>query len=204
MDEKKPLNIKTIILLVFFGVLLVFFIALKVGGWIKSNRTEVLNPNPSDNLSVSIFDDKTSGIINHFSSYQELQSFIEEQQKNSNDYRYTNTAKSFSNGSVSTGLENLAMDSADGLSVPVSSDESSNSSDSANLDFSSSNIQVTGVDEADIIKSDGKYIYAVVGQDVIIISAYPAEEAKVIKKINFTDSISDIYIQGDKLVVFGT
>jgi len=60
------------------------------------------------------------------------------------------------------------------------------------------------VDEADIIKSDGKYIYAVVGQDVIIISAYPAEEAKVIKKINFTDSISDIYIQGDKLVVFGT
>jgi len=204
MDEKKPLNIKTIILLVFFGVLLVFFIALKVGGWIKSNQTEVLNPNPSDNLSASIFDDKTSGIINHFSSYQELQSFIEEQQKNSNDYRYTNTAKSFSNGSVSTGLENLAMDSADGLSVPVSSDESSNSSDSTNLDFSSSNIQVTGVDEADIIKSDGKYIYAVVGQDVIIISAYPAEEAKVIKKINFTDSISDIYIQGDKLVVFGT
>lgn len=204
MDEKKPLNTKSLVFLIFFGVLLVFFVVLKVSDWIKSNQSEALNTNQPGNLSVSIFDDKTSGVVGHFSSYQELQSFIAEQQKNSDDYRYTNTTKSFSDGSVSTGIQNLSMESADDLAAPVSSDESANGSGSTDLDFSSSNIQVAGVDEADIIKSDGKYIYAVVGQDVVIVSAYPAEEAKVIKKINFTDSISDIYIQGDKLIVFGT
>ncbi len=202
MTEKKPLNPKTIILLVVFGIVLVFFVVIKIGNLIKSNHGEVVSNNLTS-INNSVFDDKNNGIVSHFSSYQELQEFISQQQNNSNNYRYAN-AKSFSAGS-----QNMALETVSDFSAPTSVNESgvnelSDGSQSANLDFSSSNIQVKGVDEADIIKSDGKYIYAVVGQDVFIVSSYPAEEAQVIKKISFSDSISDIYIQDNKLVVFGT
>ena len=74
----------------------------------------------------------------------------------------------------------------------------------AKPDFSSTNIQVEGVDEADMIKSDGKYIYHVVGRSVLIIDSYPAENARIVSAINLTDFIpNNIFINGDRLVIFG-
>ncbi|MBI2579222.1 MAG: beta-propeller domain-containing protein [Candidatus Aenigmarchaeota archaeon] len=71
-------------------------------------------------------------------------------------------------------------------------------------DYSTTNIQVAGVDEADIVKSDGKYIYAAAENGIAIIDAYPPESAKLLSYVNFTDSnVQEIYINGDKLVVFG-
>ncbi len=69
--------------------------------------------------------------------------------------------------------------------------------------YSRTNIQVEGVDEADIVKTDGKYIYAVSGSKVIILDAYPAENAKIVSQIDFNGSVSEIFINGDRLVVFG-
>ncbi|MCK4554450.1 beta-propeller domain-containing protein [Candidatus Parcubacteria bacterium] len=70
-------------------------------------------------------------------------------------------------------------------------------------DFSKTNVQVEGVDEADIIKTDGKYIYAVSQKNLFIVNAYPADQAKVIAKIAFESRPQDIYIQDNSLVVFG-
>lgn len=70
-------------------------------------------------------------------------------------------------------------------------------------DFSKTNVQVEGVDEADIIKTDGKYIYAVVNNNLFIISAYPAENAEILAKIKFESRPQDIYINDNNLVVFG-
>ena len=39
--------------------------------------------------------------------------------------------------------------------------------------YSTTNIQVAGVDEADIIKTDGHYIYTISGRNVSILMAYP-------------------------------
>ena len=47
--------------------------------------------------------------------------------------------------------------------------------DSAAFDYSRTNVQVEGVDEADIVKTDGKYIYVVSGQKVVIIDAASQE-----------------------------
>lgn len=74
-------------------------------------------------------------------------------------------------------------------------------------DFSQTNIQVEGVDEADIVKNDGKYIYLVKGRGVRIIDAYPASNLKEIAKIeddsdgNFT--AQELYVDGDRLVIIG-
>lgn len=49
--------------------------------------------------------------------------------------------------------------------------------------YSTTNIQVEGVDEADIIKNDGRYLYTVSGGRVHILEAYPAEKARVLSTI---------------------
>ena len=72
-------------------------------------------------------------------------------------------------------------------------------------DYSTTNVQVENVDEADIVKTDGKYIYYVTNGLVYIIES---EELKEISKIDFnTDkekfSPNDIYIKDNKLVVLG-
>ncbi|HDI13016.1 MAG TPA: hypothetical protein ENF64_02755, partial [Hadesarchaea archaeon] len=70
-------------------------------------------------------------------------------------------------------------------------------------DFSTTNIQVEGVDEADIVKSDGKYLYVVSGNEVIIIDAYPPEAARVVSIIPENKTPCELYINGNRLVVLG-
>ncbi len=66
-------------------------------------------------------------------------------------------------------------------------------------------MQVAGVDEADVVKSDGTYIYLVSGSKVIIARAYPAADASVVGSIDFPKtSPREIFIDGDRLLVFGT
>lgn len=69
--------------------------------------------------------------------------------------------------------------------------------------FSMTNIQVEGIDEADIVKNDGEYLYIVTGQEVAIVKASPAKSAKVLAKIIFNGRIQGLYINKNKLVVFG-
>ncbi|MFO7773867.1 MAG: beta-propeller domain-containing protein [Dehalococcoidia bacterium] len=68
-------------------------------------------------------------------------------------------------------------------------------------DYSATNIQVAGVDEADIVKTDGEHIYLVSENRVIIVKAYPPEEARVLSEIELEGMAMGIFINGDSLVV---
>jgi inhibitor of cysteine peptidase len=71
-------------------------------------------------------------------------------------------------------------------------------------DYSKTNIQVEGVDEADIVKTDGKYIYLILSDRIVIVDARPADEAKVLCEIKLQGQLSGMYINGDNLVIFET
>ena len=74
-----------------------------------------------------------------------------------------------------------------------------------NRDFSGTNNQVNGVDEADLLKTDGTYIYTISNQVLSITLAYPVNKAKVVSKLNFKDIYpSALFIEGDYMAVFGT
>lgn len=72
-------------------------------------------------------------------------------------------------------------------------------------EHSTTNVQVAGVDEADIVKNDGKYIYAISGNSLVIVAAYPAEEARVVSRTDLggNGNPSEMFIQGGKLVAIG-
>ena len=71
-------------------------------------------------------------------------------------------------------------------------------------DHSTTNVQVAGVDEPDFVKNDGKYIYVISGQTLTIVDAYPAASASVISKTEIADTPKDIFIDGNRLVLFTT
>ncbi len=72
----------------------------------------------------------------------------------------------------------------------------------SDLDYSTTNIQVEGVDEADIVKTDGEYAYVVSGNRLIILRAYPPKEARILSQISFDGPPIEILINNDKLAVF--
>ncbi len=70
---------------------------------------------------------------------------------------------------------------------------------SSNEDYSDTNVQVEGVDEADIVKTDGNYIYSV-KENKIYISDPNNGKPEVVSEINVGCDISEIYIHNNKLV----
>lgn len=73
-------------------------------------------------------------------------------------------------------------------------------------DFSKTNVQVEGVDEADVVKTDGQYIYQVNNRRIAIAKAYPAENMEIQSILNFKDENfypQEIYVDGDRMIVIG-
>ena len=63
-----------------------------------------------------------------------------------------------------------------------------------------------GVDEADIVKTDGTYIYQVNRERLIIARAYPAEDMKVVSTLDYGNkgfSPQEIYVDEKHLIVIG-
>jgi len=71
-------------------------------------------------------------------------------------------------------------------------------------DHSSTNTQVQGVDEADMVKTDGDYIYLVKDNQLVIVDAWPADESHVVSRTDIDGWGSDIYLDGTHLTVIST
>ncbi len=69
-------------------------------------------------------------------------------------------------------------------------------------DYSTTNIQVENVDEADITKTDGNYIYSLSDNDVIITNVEHPENIKISSKISVaTGNPEDLILFDNKLVI---
>lgn len=71
----------------------------------------------------------------------------------------------------------------------------------AGSNYSTTNIQVAGVDELDTVKTDGESIYTVTGQSVAIVKVHPPEVSEVMARLTFDDVPVGLYINQDRLVV---
>lgn len=74
------------------------------------------------------------------------------------------------------------------------------------IKFGETNTQENGVDEGDIIKTDGKYIYAVnTADNTFSVVDCTGEKMKSVSKLELTDKmrIADMFINGDKAVLVG-
>lgn len=90
----------------------------------------------------------------------------------------------------------LAVRSPTGLSTLGSVTTTSSISD-----YSSTNVQVQGVDELDTVKTDGQYIYTITNNSLVMVKAYPA--AGVVSTITPNGTLTGVFVYGDKLVLIG-
>ena len=124
-----------------------------------------------------------------FSSYGELTEFLE-----NSSYQYSSNNWRTLGGSMDKSFE--AAVASDGMNVDESGGET--------VDYSQTNVQVAGVDEPDVVKTDGTYLYIVSNGKIIIVKAYPTEDADIECEITFNDSIyvQNVFISDLRLVVF--
>jgi uncharacterized secreted protein with C-terminal beta-propeller domain len=135
--------------------------------------------------------------LKKFSSYEELENFIMAPYRN--HIYYLDKAGGRPVPLPMLGLASLRWEEAAGFDLgyafnPVTNDL---------VEYSTTNIQVWGVDEADIVKTDGKYIYVVSKNRVVIVDAYPAENAKVLSEIEASGQPTELFVNRDKLVILG-
>jgi len=71
---------------------------------------------------------------------------------------------------------------------------------------SNTNTQEVGVDEADIVKTDGNYIYLVENNELVILDAWPADQTHIISRTPVIDNgwIQGIYLDGDRVTIIST
>jgi len=131
------------------------------------------------------------GSLAKFASYKELKNFL-------------TASQSYSGGGVEPQsiAERLLGGSQKLLVGPTYDAAESLRAEGSSQDYSGTNIQVAGVDEADIVKTDGEYIYLVSGNAVFIVKAYPPQDGKVVSKLSFNGTVGELFASGDKLVVF--
>ena len=67
----------------------------------------------------------------------------------------------------------------------ITSDSSTFKTAGESADYSKTNVQVEGVDEADIVKTDGSYIYYVTDENIVIVDARDSEKLKIISTIKY-------------------
>ncbi len=140
----------------------------------------------------------TTPDLQSFSSLEEYQAIA-----NANQVDYYGGVFMRGMDFMETAIDSIAMPTlAKGGDMMM---ETAVANDIGGSDFSETNNQVEGVDEADIIKTDGKYIYTITNQVLYIVDAYPAVDAEVLSTMEFEDYYpTSIFINDDKMVVFGT
>lgn len=140
-----------------------------------------LNPN-DDDLPVGEYDDD----VRSFSNSSEMKKFIDDSRE---EYKDRNIGDS--SGPT-------AMLGGTGETTTMMMDAS------GSTDYSETNIQVEGVDEPDIVKTDGKYLYVLTGDEVVILRAYPAINAQVVSRIQLDYHASGLFVTDSRLVIIGS
>jgi uncharacterized secreted protein with C-terminal beta-propeller domain len=128
--------------------------------------------------------DEDCGQLETYSDEEELKNKVDEANQNIIDATRHLGIRSWGNTAWLTGGFTLAM------------------ADMESVDYSNTNIQVEGVDEPDIVKTDGEYLYIVSGEEIVILKAYPGKEARVLSKIQMSLGTQDLFLSDSRLVVF--
>ena len=69
--------------------------------------------------------------------------------------------------------------------------------------YSDTNNQIAGVDEADLVKTNGNHIFTVDGQTLRIVKTLPAADSELVAELELAASPQELFLSGDTLLVYG-
>ncbi len=186
-------------------------------------------PSPPDVEGPEVFKNQTNGIppttfavtatqaLKKFTSADELAGFLLNIEANRAQLgEVMGGGNTFSGGGAMTGgyygggipaMENVPLaPQQNGATSQSPSSNVGQPSAEKSSSYSTTNVQVQGVDEPDFIKNDGKYAYILSGDRLTIVDAYPAENASVVVKVALDiqqgQYLQNMFLSNDTLVIF--
>ncbi|MCX6685104.1 MAG: beta-propeller domain-containing protein [Methanoregula sp.] len=128
-----------------------------------------------------------AGDLKKFNSTDEIKQYIREN---------TQTAQESGSWTTDGTIQSVRESVAVPASMPQGAAKSTAdfSGITGTTDYSTTNVQVAGVDEPDFIKNDGRYIYLISGSRLVIVDAYPAQNADIISETEIEDNVKEIFI----------
>lgn len=132
--------------------------------------------------------------LQQFKSEEEYKQFLE---------TYGGNSYGYYGGSTRLMAAVESMDIMESAAAPTMNTKAVSFDDGGSLDYSETNNQVQGVDEADILKTDGEYIYTLSGNTLHIVQAYPGEEAELLYSEVFENTNPEsLFVEGNTLAIF--
>jgi uncharacterized secreted protein with C-terminal beta-propeller domain len=86
--------------------------------------------------------------------------------------------------------------------VPAAASVATNSTGAGPTSVSETNNQVAGVDEADLVKTDGKFIYLAQGTELRIVSAWPADAMSIASRIPLDGNAKKLFVLENRALVY--
>lgn len=159
---------------------------------VMSNQTNITSQTPIQNLKK-------------FNSTDDLQKFLLASQAQSSAQYYGGTVKSSLTelGRAQVGETAPVPPMATG--APSQGPQQGSVTTNAGNQYSTTNVQVAGIDEPDFLKNDNKYAYVLSQDKITIIDAYPGETAKIVSKVGLDvkgNNLQNMFLNKDRLVVF--
>lgn len=192
-----------------FNIILISLIFLIISGCTsqidnKSDDNTIIEQNPLLGEDLQITSNQELEVFN---SSHEIEQFLLEKTIKSSQLLST-TGAIGSTLPMRTGgiMMESSMDmmvSSDSLATPAAAPSMSSSGAVSQRadDVSSTNVQVKGVDEADIIKTDGEFIYTITRNTLTITRAFPPQNLEIIYTKDLEGNSQNMFIQNDSLIV---
>ncbi|MGI0027356.1 MAG: beta-propeller domain-containing protein, partial [Nitrosopumilaceae archaeon] len=144
--------------------------------------------------------------VKKFNSTDELQKFLLDSQ--------VQTSGQYYGGPVHGGMVERLVPAQEGVAIPLppvatgaptGQVQQGAATTNAGDQYSTTNVQVAGIDEPDFLKNDNKYAYVLSQDKLTIIDAYPGETAKIVSKVGLDvkgNSLQNMFLNKDRLVIF--
>ncbi len=75
--------------------------------------------------------------------------------------------------------------------------------DGANNTYSETNVQVAGIDEPDLIETDGQYVYSLSSHELTIVEVGEGDNLSIASRVAMTGNPTGMLLSGDRLTVLG-
>ncbi len=200
--------IKKTVLMVLLSIIVITAFGgcvLQSGGNIAGKDRPDSNASVIKGSDINIAEFESTQGLKKFSSAKELQDFLKANAAQQGGVVY---------GGYFTGMGRsdavlreqvpvpMAVPTSAGVKTGAPQTVSAPPTTSGTSDYSKTNVQVEGVDEADFVKNGGKYIYTLAQNKVVIVDAFPAADAKVISEITVDGRPRDMFVNDNRLIVF--
>lgn len=202
-EQVKKLNSKKVLVKVLScaaAVTIAISGVVVTNNYINKEQTQVGKTVTSDKITLQTVD----SFENFYSIAKEYSNNNLNANSNSWNDLIINDAETLD--TTTKGSSSLSASDLAGSANKSETQSTTNSDVAPSSDYSKTNVQVENVDEADIVKTDGKYIYYVVNNKLVIVDINKKDKISKIAEIDFQNEKfkpKEIYINKQNLIILG-